>query len=653
MKGYELKAYLDEKVAFYNQPKFIALDPISVPHRFESKQDIELAAFFAATFAWGQRITTVAKANDLIARMQQQPHRFIMQADEVDLESLNGFCQRTFNADDARFFALGFRRLYTVWPSMEDALWHFSGKSGNIEKALVGFHHFFFPDDADPRRHRKHLATPAQKSACKRLNMMLRWLVRRDRAGVDFGLWQRFSPADLLCPLDLHVGRVAREFGLLSRHQNDWQTTIELTNFLKTLDPKDPVKYDFALFSLGIDKEIAPTKAKPKAQAKAKPQAPAISTKKHTRRMKLNQLIEFLNEMAPPALQEDYDNAGLLVGDRNMEVTGVVTTLDCLPATIDEAIEQGANVIVAHHPFIFKGIKKVDTRHWAGQVLTKAIKHDVAIFAIHTNLDNYLPAGLNRYLAHLFPLQKSTLRPLRPLAGGLSKLEFFVPESYRLAVMAALFSAGAGQIGAYSDCSFSAKGEGTFTPGASATPFFGKAGQQSIENETIVEMVLPSFLANKALAALRTAHPYQEVAYYLTAVANKWEQVGSGAVFKLETACEESSFLAMTTKIFQTKYLKHSALLGKPIDTVAVCGGSGFFLLADAIAAGADVYITGDIKHHDWLEADGKIVLIDIGHWESERLIAEKLALDIGAQFTTFAVNFSRQNQNPANFFIA
>lgn len=248
MNKRQLKEFLDKKVDLYNQPSFIAADPISIPHLFNKKQDIEIAGFFAAIFAWGNRTTIINKAKELMQLMDMAPYEFIRTHNEKDLKRLLGFKHRTFNDTDLLYFVEFFRHHYTRYKSLETA---FTIHGTNIEAILTGFYHYFFSLEHVPARTNKHIATPERKSTCKRLNMFLRWMVRSDEKGVDFGIWKNISPAQLICPLDLHVARVARQLSILKRKQNDWETALELTGFLRTLDKEDPVKYDFALFGLG------------------------------------------------------------------------------------------------------------------------------------------------------------------------------------------------------------------------------------------------------------------------------------------------------------------------------------------------------------------------------------------------------------------
>lgn len=241
--------FLNTKVEEYNQPAFIKDDPICIPHLFTKKQDIEIAGFFAATFAWGNRTTIINKSKELMQLMNMQPYEFVLHHSDNDLKSLLNFKHRTFNATDLLYFIEFFKFHYTNTKSLETA---FTKWGNDVEQMLTGFHHYFFSLEHVPNRTKKHVATPYKKSNCKRLNMFLRWMVRKDSKGVDFGIWKNISPAQLICPVDVHVARVAKRFGLIQRNQMDWNTAIELTNFLRTLDANDPVKYDFALFALGV-----------------------------------------------------------------------------------------------------------------------------------------------------------------------------------------------------------------------------------------------------------------------------------------------------------------------------------------------------------------------------------------------------------------
>lgn len=246
-----LKAFLENKTLKYNNLSFIETDPISIPHKFSLKQDIEIAGFFAAILAWGQRKTIINKCNELIQRMDNAPYDFVLRATEKDLKALEGFKHRTFNDTDLLYTIDFLQRHYAEKSSLESAF--AESPCANVEGTLIHFHNAFFANEYAPQRTRKHIATPARNSACKRLNMFLRWMVRKDKHGVDFGIWKHISPAQLICPLDVHVDRAARTLGLLDRKQSDWKAAIELTQNLRKLDNEDPVKYDFALFGLSVE----------------------------------------------------------------------------------------------------------------------------------------------------------------------------------------------------------------------------------------------------------------------------------------------------------------------------------------------------------------------------------------------------------------
>ncbi|MBN3584638.1 TIGR02757 family protein [Algoriphagus aestuarii] len=253
----DLKGFLDDKVEQYNQPGFIPNDPISIPHRYSKKQDIEITGFFASILAWGQRKTIINKCLELFKRMDDAPHDFLINHRESDLESFLSFKHRTFNDIDTLYFIHFLSWFYRNHASLEEAfLLERNYGDAPMEKLLVSFHEFFFSLADAPQRTRKHIATPSRKAACKRINMFLRWMVRKDGKGVDFGIWDRIQPSQLICPCDLHVDRVGRKLGLITRKQTDWLTALELTDKLREFDPKDPVKYDFALFGLGVEEKF-------------------------------------------------------------------------------------------------------------------------------------------------------------------------------------------------------------------------------------------------------------------------------------------------------------------------------------------------------------------------------------------------------------
>lgn len=252
MAKQQLLDFFNRKVEEYNQPSFIAADPICIPHLFTHQQDIEIAGFFAAIFAWGNRTTIINKSKELMHLMDMQPHQFCLHASNKELKQLAGFKHRTFNATDLYYCVEFFKQHYSQYDSLEAAFLQNGQKPASIYDALIHFHRNFFSLEDAPLRTRKHISTPAKGSTCKRLNMYLRWMVRNDKKKVDFGIWKKIKPAQLICPIDVHVARVAKRFNLLDRKQVDWLAAEELTNYLKKLDPKDPAKYDFALFGLGV-----------------------------------------------------------------------------------------------------------------------------------------------------------------------------------------------------------------------------------------------------------------------------------------------------------------------------------------------------------------------------------------------------------------
>jgi uncharacterized protein (TIGR02757 family) len=249
----KLKDFLNRKVEEYNRPAFIEKDPVSIPHLFKRKQDIEIAGFFASIFAWGNRTIIINKSKELMQMMDNSPHDFIVNLDNAGLKRLTEFKHRTFNSTDLLYFVEFLHHHYSENKSLETAFTQWMDeKDDTVEKALIGFRRYFFSLEDAPARTQKHIATPERNSGCKRLNMFLRWMVRKDKCGVDFGIWNKISPSQLICPLDVHVARVAKRFNLISRKQADWQSALELTQLLRQLDPTDPAKFDFALFGLGV-----------------------------------------------------------------------------------------------------------------------------------------------------------------------------------------------------------------------------------------------------------------------------------------------------------------------------------------------------------------------------------------------------------------
>ncbi len=363
--------------------------------------------------------------------------------------------------------------------------------------------------------------------------------------------------------------------------------------------------------------------------------------------LQIRHVTDVLEEWAPKSLQESYDNSGLLTGDPSALVKGILVTLDCTEPVVDEAIQTGCNLIVAHHPIIFKGLKKLTGSNYVERTIIKAIKNDIAIYAIHTNLDNVI-SGVNRKICEKIGLEN--VRILAPKADMLSKLETFIPKEQTEKVLAALHAAGAGQIGNYKNCSFKVEGTGTFMPSEEANPAIGSAGKQEFVSEDRVEVIFPHHLESRIIDALRKAHPYEEVAYYLSRLANDNQEVGSGMIGELAEPQEPKQFLERLKKRMDVQVLRHTRLLESPVKKVAVCGGSGSFLLPQAIRAGAQVYISADFKYHEFFDAENRITIADIGHYESEVYTKELLQEVLRKKFPTFAINFSRTVTNPISY---
>ena len=363
----------------------------------------------------------------------------------------------------------------------------------------------------------------------------------------------------------------------------------------------------------------------------------------------IRQLTAYLEALAPLAYQESYDNAGLIVGDPTTEIRGVLITLDATEAVVDEAIANGCNLIVAHHPIVFKGLKKLNGSTYVERTVIKAIKNDVALYAAHTNLDN-VAGGVNFRIAEKLMLQN--VRILSPKTQVLSKLVTFVPVADTQRVLNALYAAGAGQIGAYTNCSFRVEGTGTYQPGEGSTPAIGEVGQYHEEAESRLEVIVPTHQQSQLLTALRQTHPYEEVAYYLTPLANQHQEVGAGAVGELVQPLNGTAWLSYLKESMNLNLIRYTPLPDRPIRRVAVCGGAGSFLLTDALRAGADVFVTADYKYHEFFDADGRIGICDIGHYESEVFTKELIFGYLAKKFTTFAVILSETDTNPVRYFI-
>ncbi len=365
--------------------------------------------------------------------------------------------------------------------------------------------------------------------------------------------------------------------------------------------------------------------------------------------MQIIDIIRVLENKAPLSLQESYDNAGLLIGSPGWECKGILCTLDATEAVIMEAKKRGCNLVVAHHPIIFGGLKKINGKNYVEKTVIAAIKNDIAIYAIHTNLDNILD-GVNNRIADQMGLINR--RILVPKAGQLMKLYTFAPLSQAEKIRSTLFEAGAGNIGEYSETSFNTDGTGTFKGSGNTNPFVGVPGERHEEKETRIEVIFPVYLQSAVIKALLGAHPYEEVAYDLVSLSNDYQPVGSGLLGELPEELDETGFFHMLKTSFELSVIRHTPFLGKKIKKVAVCGGSGSFLSEKAIGAGADVYITSDIKYHEFFDANDRILLADIGHWESEQFTTDLLLELLQSKFPTFAVLKSGVKTNPVNYFM-
>jgi dinuclear metal center YbgI/SA1388 family protein len=363
--------------------------------------------------------------------------------------------------------------------------------------------------------------------------------------------------------------------------------------------------------------------------------------------MNISAIIEQLETLAPLSLQESYDNSGLIVGDCNTNINSALLCLDSTEDVIDEAIERNCGLVIAHHPIVFSGIKSLTGKNYIERTIVKAIKNDIAIYAIHTNLDN-IKDGVNKKMAERIGLKN--LKILSPKGGKLKKLVFFCPIDSSEKVKSALFDAGGGTIGEYDCCSFSVEGNGTFRPGEHTNPHVGKKGELHIETEHRIELVFPDYLRSNLIHALKSNHPYEEVAFDLYSLENKWSEVGSGMIGELPEPLEILDFLDRVKLNLGTECIRYTKVLRRKVKRVAICGGSGSFLLNSAIAKGAEVFITGDYKYHQFFDADGKIVIADVGHFESEQHTPELIREYLQEKLPNFATYLTQVNTNPINY---
>lgn len=364
--------------------------------------------------------------------------------------------------------------------------------------------------------------------------------------------------------------------------------------------------------------------------------------------MIIQDVINHLEALAPQAYAEDFDNTGLLVGNSQNKLTGILVALDTLEDVVDEAIENNCNLIVSFHPIIFKGLKKLTGKSYVERVVLKAVKHDISIFAIHTALDN-AKRGVNNIICDQLDLVNRNI--LIPQNKTIKKLTTYAPTSEAEALRQALFSAGSGNIGNYNECSFNVDGTGTYKGNAESNPTKGKKLEQHQEPETQISVTYAKHVESKVLKALFENHSYEEVAYEILTLENTNQNIGMGMVGELQNEMSEAEFLSLLKTKMNTACIRHSKLLNKPIKRVAVLGGSGSFAISVAKRAGADIFVTADLKYHDFFQAENNIVLTDIGHYESEQFTKNFLVAYLTKKITNFAVVLSRTNTNPVKYF--
>ena len=363
--------------------------------------------------------------------------------------------------------------------------------------------------------------------------------------------------------------------------------------------------------------------------------------------MIIQEVIDYIEDFAPTYYAEDFDNVGLLIGNNQTKVTGALITLDTLEATVDEAIKNKCNLIISFHPIIFSGLKKITGANYVERTVLKAIQNNIAIYAIHTALDNQFK-GVNDAIAEKLGLNNRKI--LIPRKNSIKKLTTFVPVNKAEKIKAALFKAGGGSIGNYDHCSFTMQGKGSFKPNKHASPVVGEKGKTHIEEETQIGITFPAHLETKIINSLFDAHPYEEVAYEITSLQNEHQHLGMGLIGTLNGKVAEVKFLNKVKQLFNCKVIRHSKLLNKPVQNIAVLGGSGAFAIDAAKRAKADVFITADLKYHDFFKAEQNILLMDIGHYESEQFTKNLLYSFLSKKISTFALILADTNTNPINY---
>jgi len=364
--------------------------------------------------------------------------------------------------------------------------------------------------------------------------------------------------------------------------------------------------------------------------------------------MNIAAILSCLESLAPLVYQESYDNCGLLTGSSAWECTGVMVTLDTTEAVVLEAVRSKCNLIVSHHPIIFGGIKKINGKNYVEKAVIAAIKNDIAIYAIHTNLDNVI-GGVSGKMAELLGL--TNLKVLSPSPTGLKKLFVFIPTDHLEFVRDAIFKAGAGHIGNYSEAGFTTEGTGSFKAGKGAHPFVGEEGKRHYEKEFRFEAIFPSFLETSIIAAMVKAHPYEEVAYDILDLAGTNPSIGSGLIGDLPKPVDEKAFLGLVRETFRSPVIRHTEFRNRPVKKCALCGGAGSFLIPKALAEGADIFLTADLKYHEFFDAGDQLLIADIGHFESEQYTTDLLCDKIREKYPNFAVQKSAVVTNPVHYF--
>jgi dinuclear metal center YbgI/SA1388 family protein len=364
--------------------------------------------------------------------------------------------------------------------------------------------------------------------------------------------------------------------------------------------------------------------------------------------MKIKDITEYLEAKVPLENQEDYDNSGLIIGSPEQDITSILLSLDITEEILDEAIRKNCNLIISHHPLIFRGMKRLTGSDYVQRLVIRAIREQISVYAIHTNLDNALD-GLNALFCRKIGIKNG--RILSPGKGSLNKLVTFCPEEYAERVRTSLFEAGAGHIGNYDCCSYNIHGEGTFRASDKASPFVGEIDKLHTEHEVRIEVIFPEYLGKRLIKSLILAHPYEEVAYDIYPLNNTVSGSGAGMIGEIETETDLMEFLNCVKSVTGLPLIRHSKDTGRKIKSVAVCTGSGSFLIHDAIRAGADILLTADLKYHDFFEADSNLILADIGHYESEQFVKEWIYSILIEKFPTFAILISETNTNPVKYY--